>query len=112
MINLNRSDRRRRRRSRTEIIIQILKAVADHSKNDGGGVTKTMLMYELFLNSNNQLREYLAALTAYNLLHYDPAMGMYSTTKKGLRYLELCYNINDMANELLEQQQEMWMKKK
>jgi predicted transcriptional regulator len=93
------------RRNRTEIVIQILDAVADQTENDDGvGVTKTTLMYEVFLNSN-QLRKNLSALTAYNLLHYDPAMGTYSITEKGLRHLELWYKINDMANELLEQQQ-------
>ncbi len=99
------------RRNRTEIVIQILETVADNSEN-GDGTTKTTLMYEIFLN-NNQLREYLAVLTAYNLLRYDPAMGIYSTTKKGLRYLDLWYNINDMTNELRpRRQQQMWMNRK
>jgi len=99
------------RGSRIEIVAQILEAVADYSEN-GDGVTKTTLMYEVFLN-NNQLREYLAALTAYNLLRYDPATGKSNSTKKGLRYLELWYNINEMANELQpHQQQQMWMKRK
>jgi len=98
------------RRNRTEIVIQILEAVAEQTEKDGVGVTKTTLMYEVFHNSN-RLREYLTALTAYNLLHYDPTMGTYSTTKKGLRYLELWYKLNDIANELLEQQQ-IWMKRK
>ena len=108
MTNKNQSSGRRR--NRTERVIQILEAVSDQTKNGPVGATKTTLMYEVFLNSN-QSREHLAALTAYNLLHYEKAMGTYSTTKKGLRYLELWYKINDMANKLLEQQQ-MWMNRK
>ena len=87
-----------KRRNRTEIVIQILEAVIDHRENDDG-VTKTTLMYEVFLNSN-QLKEYLAGLTAYSLLYYDPAMRTYNSTKKGLQFLELWYNLSQMTDEL------------
>lgn len=82
-----------RSRNRTEIVIQILEVVIDHGEN-GDGVTKTTLMYEVFLNSN-QLKEYLAGLTVYGLLHYDPAMRTYNATKKGLRFLELWYEYSE-----------------
>ena len=87
-----------KRRNRTEIVIQILEAVIDHGEN-GDGVTKTTLMYEVFLNSN-QLKEYLAGLTAYSLLYYDPAMRTYNSTKKGLQFLELWYNLSQITDEL------------
>ena len=87
-----------KRRNRTEIVIQILEAVIDHRENDDG-VTKTTLMYEVFLNSN-QLKEYLAGLTAYSLLYYDPAMRTYNSTKKGLQFLELWYNLSQITDEL------------
>ena len=87
-----------RRRNRTEIVIQILEAVIDHGEN-GDGVTKTTLMYEVFLDSN-QLKEYLAGLTAYSLLHFDPAMRTYNSTKNGLRFLELWYNMSQITEEL------------
>ena len=87
-----------KRRNRTEIVIQILEAVIDHGEN-GDGVTKTTLMYEVFLNSN-QLKEYLAGLTAYSLLYHDPAMLTYNSTKKGLQFLELWYNPSQITDEL------------
>ena len=87
-----------KRRNRTEIVIQILEAVIDHGEN-GDGVTKTALMCEVFLNSN-QLKEYLAGLTAYSLLYYDPAMRTYNSTKKGLQFLELWYNLSQITDEL------------
>ncbi len=94
----NSSSSSNKRRNRTEIVIQILEAVIDHGEN-GDGVTKTTLMYEVFLNSN-QLKEYLAGLTAYSLLYYDPAMRTYNSTKKGLQFLELWYNLSKITDEL------------
>jgi predicted transcriptional regulator len=87
-----------KRRNRTEIVIQILEAVIDCGEN-GDGTTKTTLMYEVFLDSN-QLKEYLSGLTAYSLLYYDPAMRTYNSTKKGLQFLELWYNLSQITNEL------------
>jgi predicted transcriptional regulator len=50
-------------RSRTEIVGCILDAA------NGGGTTKTKLMYTAFLNYN-QLNEYLSILIEYNLIEY------------------------------------------
>jgi predicted transcriptional regulator len=86
-------------RSRSEIAIQILEAVNNHGE-DHIDVTRTTLMDEIFLNSN-QLNEYLAALTAYDLLHYDTTQLTYCTTKKGLRFLDLWYNMRNRVNEQL-----------
>ncbi len=96
-----------KRRSRTEIVIQILEAAVNDCGEDGDGVTKTTLMYDVFLNSN-QLKEYLAALTAYGLLRYDSSMRTYDATEKGLRFLGLWYNMSNMANEL---QRQAWIER-
>jgi predicted transcriptional regulator len=66
-------------RSRTEIASHILEVA-------NGGATKTKIMYRAFL-SYAQLKEYLAMLTANDLLSYDTS-GIYRTTGKGLRFLD------------------------
>jgi predicted transcriptional regulator len=101
MINKNQSSSEvSRSRSRTEIVIQILEAVNDNDDGeDGIGVTRTTLMYEVYLSSA-QLRGYLVALTIHDLLSYDSAMLTYNITKKGLRFLKLWYNLNEIAEEL------------
>lgn len=82
-------------RSRTEIISQILDTA-------NGGITKTKLMYKVFL-SHDQLKEYLAVLTQSDLLRYDFASRTFMTTKKGLRFLNLYNQIDQLVRE--EQQQ-------
>jgi len=102
---ISNSSNSNKRRNRTEIVIQILEAVIDHGEN-GDGVTKTTLLYEVLLNSN-QLEEYLAGLTAYSLLYYDPAMRTYNSTKKGLQFLELWYNLSQITDELQQPPQQL-----
>ena len=76
-------------RSRTEIDAMILDAA-----NEGGGETKTKIMYFAFL-SYNQLKEYLSVLVANNLIEYLEGANKYKTTEKGLFFLK-------MHNELEE----------
>jgi predicted transcriptional regulator len=76
-------------RSRTEIVAMILDAA-----NEGGGETKTKIMYFAFL-SYNQLKEYLSVLVQNNLIEYLDGANKYKTTEKGLFFLK-------MHNELEE----------
>ena len=76
-------------RSRTEIVAMILDAA-----NEGGGETKTKIMYFAFL-SYNQLKEYLSVLVENNLIEYLEGANKYKTTEKGLFFLK-------MHNELEE----------
>ncbi|HEY9486002.1 MAG TPA: winged helix-turn-helix domain-containing protein [Nitrososphaeraceae archaeon] len=76
-------------RSRTEIVAMILDAA-----NEGGGETKTKIMYFAFL-SYNQLKEYLSVLDENNLIEYLEGANKYKTTEKGLFFLK-------MHNELEE----------
>ena len=76
-------------RSRTEIVAMILDAT-----NEGGGETKTKIMYFAFL-SYNQLKEYLSVLVENNLIEYLEGANKYKTTEKGLFFLK-------MHNELEE----------
>ena len=83
-------------RSRTEIISQILDTA-------NGGITKTKLMYKVFL-SHDQLKEYLAVLTQSDLLRFDFVSRTFMVTEKGLRFLYL-YNQIDQLMKGEQQQQ-------
>ena len=69
-------------RSRTEIVAMILDAA------NGGGETKTKIMYFAFL-SYNQLNEYLSILIENNLIEYLDGTHKFKTTEKGLSYLKM-----------------------
>ena len=71
-------------RSRTEIVAMILDAA------NGGGETKTIIMYFAFL-SYNQLNEYLSILIENNLIEYRDGTQTFKTTEKGLHFLKM-YN--------------------
>jgi predicted transcriptional regulator len=78
-----------RYRSRTDIISEILDVA------NGGSATRTKIMYNAYL-SYNQLKEYLMLLTENNLLSYDAYNQTYRTTEKGLRFLDICNQMDDM----------------
>jgi predicted transcriptional regulator len=78
-----------RYRSRTDIISEILDVA------NGGSATRTKIMYKAYL-SYNQLKEYLVLLTENNLLSYDAYSQTYRTTEKGLRFLDISNQMEDM----------------
>src|ERR671938_536309 len=75
-------------RSRTEIVAMILEAA-------NGGATKTKIMYKAFL-SYAQLREYLSVLIENNLLEYLEGSQTYKTTEKGLNFLKMHNEIDEL----------------
>ena len=77
-------------RSRSEIIALLLNAA------NGGGATKTKLMYSAFI-SFNQLREYLSLLVENGLIQYEEGTRTYRTTEKGIRFLHLQNKIDEVA---------------
>jgi predicted transcriptional regulator len=77
-------------RSNIEVIGQILKIA------NGGNTTKTKIMYKAFLGYN-QLKEHLVLLTEMDLLHYDGNTGTFNTTEKGLQFLQIYNEIEDMV---------------
>jgi predicted transcriptional regulator len=79
-------------RSRTEIVSSILDAA------NGGGTTKTKIMYYAFL-SYNQLNEYLSLLIENNLIEYLDGTQTFKTTEKGLYFLKM----NNEIKKLLPQ---------
>ncbi len=75
-------------RSRTEIVGNILDAA-------NGWVSKTKIMYTAFL-SFGQLKEYLSVLIENNLLEYLDADNKFKTTEKGLNYLKMHNQIEEL----------------
>jgi len=80
-------------RSRTEIVGLVLEAA------NGGGVTKTKIMYKAFL-SFAQLREYLTMLQENGLLEYEGGKQTYRTTEKGIRLLMVYEKMYELAPPL------------
>ena len=93
-------------RSRIDIIGRILEVA------NGGNATKTKIKYKALLGYN-QMRENLAALTQNDLLRYDENTKTFSTTEKGLRFLQIYNQIDYMIKEEEQQQplpqQQMWI---
>jgi len=77
-------------RSRSDIVGLLLDAA------NGGGATKTKLMYKAYL-SFNQLREYLALLVENGLIEYQEGMQTYRTTEKGIKLLQLQNKLEEIA---------------
>ncbi|MGA9155125.1 MAG: winged helix-turn-helix domain-containing protein [Candidatus Nitrosopolaris sp.] len=77
-------------RSRSEIVGLLLDAA------NGGGATKTKLMYKAYL-SFNQLREYLSLLVENGLIEYEEGMRTYRTTGKGIRLLQIQNTMDEIA---------------
>jgi predicted transcriptional regulator len=76
-------------RSRSDIVELLLDAA------NGGGATKTKLMYKAYL-SFNQLREYLALLIENGLIEYEGDQ-TYRTTEKGMRVLHLQNEMDEVV---------------
>ena len=76
-------------RDKIDIISQILTIA------NGGGVTRTKIMYRGFL-SFAQIKEYLMLLTEKELLCYDIDSQTFKTTEKGLRFLDIYNQIYDV----------------
>jgi predicted transcriptional regulator len=60
-----------------------------------GGYTKTKTMYRAFL-SYGQLKEYLSVLIDNNLLEYEDGDNKFKTTEKGLNYLKMHNQIEEL----------------
>jgi predicted transcriptional regulator len=81
-------------RSRSEIIGAILEAA------NGGGATKTTVMYKAVL-SYDLMKEYLLSLAEDDLIEYEQGRMTYRTTEKGMRLLQLYSNMNEMVQPSL-----------
>jgi predicted transcriptional regulator len=63
---------------------------------DGGGATKTKLMYGAFITFN-QLKEYLSLLAENGLIQYEDGTNTLRTTGKGIHFLKLQNKIDELA---------------
>jgi predicted transcriptional regulator len=77
-------------RSRTDIIGLILDAA------NGGGATKTKLMYKAFL-SFGQLKEYLSMLLENGLIEREGTQ-LFKTTEKGIHLLQVYNQFGEMMS--------------
>ena len=78
-------------RSRTEIVGNILDAA-------NGGTSKTKIMYIAFL-SYGQLKEYLSILIENNLIEYLDGDNKLKTTEKGLNFLKMHKQIEELLQQ-------------
>jgi predicted transcriptional regulator len=81
-------------RSRSEIIRQILEV----ANGSGGAASKTKLMYNALL-SHEQLKKYLKILIESELLSYDLPMHKFKITEKGLTFLKVYTEIDEMLKQ-------------
>ncbi|MGB6591801.1 MAG: winged helix-turn-helix domain-containing protein [Candidatus Nitrosopolaris sp.] len=77
-------------RSRLEIIAEILET-ANSSK-----ALQAKIMHRVYL-SYPQLKEYLALLLENNLIEYIQTDRIYRTTTRGLHFLEIYQQLNDVV---------------
>jgi predicted transcriptional regulator len=75
-------------RARTEITAMILESAR-------AGATKTKIMYNAYL-SYAQLLEYIKNLLESELLVYEEGKQLYRVTEKGLKYLNVSHEINEL----------------
>jgi predicted transcriptional regulator len=64
------------------------------------GETKTKIMYSSFLSSH-QLTPYLELVISNGLLAYDSTKGLYKTTERGLRLLDLYGSLGELELRLV-----------
>jgi predicted transcriptional regulator len=79
-----------RYRSRSEVVGAILEAA------NGGGATKTTIMYKAVL-SYDRMKECLLSLAEDGLIEYEQGRMTYRTTAKGMHLLQLYNNVNEMV---------------
>jgi predicted transcriptional regulator len=71
-----------------------------------GGITKTKLMYHAFL-SYTQLQDYLMVLTQNDLISYDLNTRTFKTTEKGLRFIEIYNQMDELIKAAEEEEQQV-----
>ena len=64
--------------------------------SNGGGATKTTIMYKAVL-SYDLKKDYLLSLAGYDIIEYEQGMKTYRTTPKGMHVLKLYNSVNEMV---------------
>src|SRR5919206_4993785 len=89
-------------KSRTDIVATILESASNIP------ISKTRLMYMSYL-SHEKMTSFAAMLIQNDLLSFDNHRRLFSTTAKGLKFLEL-YNEMQQCVQLEEEQQLLYKK--
>jgi len=76
-------------RSRTDIVTMVLDSAR-------AGATKTKIMYKAYL-SYFQVVEYLKYLQQNDLLAYEAGTQLYRPTEKGLKFLNMSNDLNELV---------------
>jgi len=76
-------------RSRSDIVSMMLESARS-------GATKTKIMYKAYL-SYAQVMEYLKYLQQSELLAYEKGTQLYRPTEKGLKFLNMSNELNEMV---------------
>lgn len=79
-------------RSRADIVAAILSVISET------GATKTRIMYRAFLSSS-QIKQYMQILLNNGLLATSEELSIYYITEKGMRLLQLYYQLTAMMNK-------------
>ena len=83
-------------RSRSHIVVSILKAVADTGKNSNGtGLKHTEIMRRTAI-PDIYLKAYMQLLQQKALTEYDSQQQIFTVTEKGIQYLNLNNEINNI----------------
>jgi predicted transcriptional regulator len=77
-------------------IISLILEVSSTDANDTKKITK--IMYNTLLN-NPRLKGYWTALTEVGLLTYDNTTQTFKTTEKGLRFLQVFSELDQLSRE-------------
>jgi predicted transcriptional regulator len=91
--------KRMKYRDKIDIISQILEAA------NGGGASRTRIMYKALL-SYAQMKAHLMLLTKKDLIRYDEDTRTFKTTEKGLRFLQIYNQIDDIIKASQQSQQQ------
>ena len=62
-------------------------------------ITKTKIMYMAFV-PHGQMNEFLAPLVEYELVRYDQKTHLFSTTSKGMQFLEAYNNLREYLSSV------------
>lgn len=79
-------------RTKTDLIAQILDAASDNR-----GLTRTKIMYKVFL-SYTKVKEYLTVLLENDLIEYDEKSQTYKTTEKGLHFMQAYRQMGELIS--------------
>jgi len=83
-------------RSKEEISALILEAIVHTNR-----ATQTIIMYKAYL-THAQLKEFLSSLLEKGLIEYQKEDGLYTITEKGIYFLQVYNQLNQLESQIVE----------